>query len=729
MFAEVIVEIGVKNVDKVFMYHISEELKNDIKIGIRVEVPFGNRQVQGFVVGIKDNCNIDNINNIKDIVRVIDKDVILDEEMLWLGKKIKEHTLCSLISAYQVMLPKALKASIKTDIKIKYDRYLYLNKSKKEVEEYILTIRSLKQKELLERLLIEKKILITSLDYTINTLIKKDIVKIEFVENYRYKSNSFDNKKKINLNTEQLKVIAEVEKYLDVAKTFLLYGVTGSGKTEVYMNLISKVIARGKSAIVLVPEISLTTQIVSRFTSRFGDSIAVIHSGLSDYERYDEYRKIKDGLVNIVIGARSAIFAPFNNLGIIIIDEEQTLSYKQDSHPRYHARDIAIWRSNYHKCPVLLGSATPSLESFARSGNGVYNLLTLTKRAGDSRLPHIIVVDMKKEARIGNFIISQTLEKKMKEQLTQKKQVILLLNRRGYSSMFTCSECGNTFKCPNCDISLTYHKTSNNLTCHYCNYSMKKLEICPNCGSHEIKDYGIGTEKLEEYIKKILPLAKVVRMDMDTTTRKGSHEKIIKDFSLGAYDILVGTQMIAKGLDFPNVTLVGVINADSSLNIPDFRSSERTFELLSQVSGRAGRGSSSGEVVIQTFNDTHYSINYAKNHDYLGFYKEEMKIRKKLKYSPYYFIVLVNITSSSYELGFKEADKIGKYLRSSLSSSSIVLGPSMANVFKVNNIYRYQCIIKYQKDPYLRKTLEFIDNKYKDNNKVNVDIDIDPNRL
>ena len=724
MFIKILIEIGVKQVDNLFTYKVPDELVNDIMVGIRVKVPFNNRILEGFVMEICQNCNIDNV---KEIISVIDKKVILTAEMLWLGNEISNQTLCSKISAYQVMLPKALKASIKTNMNIKKDRYAVLSWSKDEVNEYLSKCKYDGQNKILKSLIEEDKIFINALDSSINTLVKKGIVKFIYEEKYRYEAISFDKDKKVTLNSQQKKVVEEVSLSIGESNVFLLYGVTGSGKTEVYMNLVERVLSLGKSAIILVPEISLTTQIVSRFTDRF-NSIAVLHSALSDSERYDEYRKISLGLVNIVIGTRSAIFAPLNNIGLIILDEEHTTSYKQDNHPKYHARDVAILRSEYHKCPVILGSATPTLESFARAGKGVYKLLTLTTRAGKGSLPIVNIIDMKKEAKNGNFILSNLLIKKIKEHIANKKQVLLLLNRRGYSSMFTCINCGNVEKCPNCDISLTYHKSSNTFKCHYCNYTKKKTDICSKCGSNEIKDYGVGTEKLVEELNKIIQ-ARIVRMDVDTTSKKFSHEKIIREFANHEYDILVGTQMIAKGLDFPLVTLVGIINADSSLNIPDFRSSERTFQLLSQAAGRAGRSDSSGEVIIQTYNEKHYSLLYTKNHDYLGFYKKEMQIRKELKYSPYYFIILINIFSSSYELGSEHSIKVGKYLRNNLSKDTIILGPTVANIFKINNIYRYQCIIKYKQDDKLKEVLKFIDQKYKYETKVNIEIDVNPNKL
>ena len=727
MYAKVIVEIGVKNVDREFVYKVPSSMIDDVKVGCRVKVSFGKMIIEGFVLELFNNYN-NSEYEIKEIIELIDKEPILNEEMLELGKKIQEYTLCSLISAYQVMLPKALKASVKTNINTKKNRYAILNKEDKLIIEYINNCKYPKQIEFLKELLNNKSVLVNKLESYINTLEKKELITFIYEEDYRYKHEKISEYKNITLNEEQQYCVDVVSSNFDKSITYLLYGVTGSGKTEVYMNIIERVINNGKTAIMLVPEISLTPQIVDRFVSRFGDSVAILHSGLSDSERYDEYRKIKEGKVKIVVGARSAIFAPFTNIGVIIIDEEHTSTYKQENHPRYHAKDIAILRSNYYNCPVILGSATPSLESFARALNKNYQLLTLTKRANKMVLPKVSIVDMKKEAKCGNFTFSRLLSEKIEEKISRGEQVILLLNRRGYSSLIRCSKCGEVEKCPRCDISLTYHKSSNNLRCHYCNYTKKAPEFCSKCGSADIKGIGLGTEKLEAEIKDKFN-ASVVRMDADTTSKKGMHEKIIKEFGEGKYDILLGTQMIAKGLDFPKVTLVGVINADMSLCVPDFRSSERTFQLLSQVSGRAGRGDYPGEVVIQTYNDEHYSIKLASTHDYLGFYKEEMKIRKVLNYSPYYFITLVKISCKDYDEGFKHANKIGEYLKKSLSKDTIILGPTMASMFKVNNIYNYQCIIKYKKDDKLIDVLTKIDEIYKTNNLVNVEIDVDPIRL
>lgn len=728
MYALVLVEIGVKNVDKYFTYHIPDNLEDKINIGIRVKVPFNTREISGFVIKIINKIE-DNNYEVKDILEVIDNEEVLNLELLKLGEYISSKTLCSMITAYQTMLPKALKANHKVAMKPKNEVIAVLNKDVSEIYEYISFCSYKKQVEILNGIIENGSVKVVSSNVSsITSLANKGLIKTLSREVYRYNDKAIENKNTVFLNEEQSKVVKEVIDNLNTNNTYLLKGVTGSGKTEVYMHIIKEVIDRGMQAIMLVPEISLTPQIVSRFRQRFNNEVAVLHSGLSDGERYDEYRKIKKGLVKIVVGARSAIFSPFQNLGVIIIDEEQVTSYKQENNPKYHTRDVALFRCKYHNCPLVLGSATPSLESYARAKKGVYKLLTLNKRANNKLMPEIRIVDMKKEIRNNYHNISLELENAIKEKLDKKEQIIILLNRRGYSSMLTCKDCGEVIKCPNCDISLTYHKTSNTLRCHYCGYGTKVQDRCPSCYGKSLTMYGLGTEKLEEELVKKFN-ARVVRMDLDTTTSKKAHSKIIKDFLDQKYDILVGTQMIAKGLDFPNVTLVGVINADASLNIPDFRSSEYTYQLLSQVSGRSGRDKKEGIVIIQTLNPEHYSIKYAKDHDYDGFFNYEMRIRKKLGYPPYYYLTLIKILSRDYQLCMKEANKVGEFLRKNLPSDVIVLGPSIASTFKVNNIYHFQCIIKYKKEDDIKGVLRTIDNIYKVNTKVRIEMDIDPVRL
>ena len=647
MVCECLVELEHVFIDKTFTYKINKEQLPLLKVGMRVVVPFGKQTLEGFVLKIYENKDVSLENKLKEIISIVDTYPILNEELLTLGKYISKTTLCSLMTSYQAMLPKALKAKKKVNMTPKYDTYICIN--------YGMYNNDIKfnasQEKILELLKENKKVKKEVLNKisvsSVNTLLKKNILLEEKEENYRYNLIN-EEKIKFNLNEEQQKVYKEIFNSINTNETFLLYGVTGSGKTNVYMKVIEDVIKNNKTAILLVPEISLTPQIIKRFTSYFSN-IAVLHSGLSDGEKYDEWRKINEGKVNIVIGARSAIFAPLKNIGVIIIDEEHSQTYKQENNPRYNAIDIAKERCKYHNCPLILGSATPSLESFARAKKNVYKLLELKNRYNNNTMPKVEIIDMNKEFKKASGYFSNTLIDQIKETLERKEQVILFLNRRGYSSFLTCSSCGYVEKCPNCDISLTYHKSSNMLRCHYCGYATKRKKLCPKC-QEEFKDYGIGTEKVEEELKSLIKDAKIIRMDVDTTTTKNAHAKIINSFLEEKYNILIGTQMIAKGLDFPNVTLVGVLNADIGLNFPDFRSSETTFSLLNQVLGRSGRGNKEGKVLIQTFNPEHYAITYTKNHDYLGFYNEEMKIRKILKSPPYYYICSIKIISKDYKV-------------------------------------------------------------------------------
>lgn len=719
MVAKVLVELSNKNIDKTFDYIIPNSFSSQIRVGIRVKVPFANQILEGFVLEVSEKSTYDDL---KEIIDIVDQDIILNDEMLLLGKYMASITLSTLISCYQVMLPKALKAKNGVVVPIKMESYLIPGTQ----PDFKLNV---KQTEIVNLVKEKGKILKKEANLisnsSVKTLLKKKIL-IEIKEEvYRLNYNE-EKKTKYLLTSLQKQAVDTILAKKNTNTTFLIHGVTGSGKTEVYMEIIEKLLDLGKESIVLVPEISLTEQIVLRFKKRFNDSIAILHSRLSDGEKYDEWRRIASGSVKIVIGARSAIFAPLKNIGVIIIDEEHTDSYKQDSaNPKYNALDIAKWRSNYHKCPVVLGSATPTLESYARCKKGVYELIELKERVNQKRMPQTQIIDMNNEAKFGNGNFSKTLVAEMKECFNRNEQVILLLNRRGYSSFVSCKNCGYTEKCPNCDITLTYHKSSNTLRCHYCGYGSKLNNICPNCHEESISTLGVGTEKIEEQLNKIFPDKKVIRMDYDTTSKKGSHEKIIKAFSNLEYDILLGTQMVAKGLDFSNVTLVGVINADTSLNIPDFRSSETTFQLLCQVAGRSGRGEKEGKVVIQTFNPDHYAIRHAKNHDYISFFTQEMSIRHKLGYPPYYYLTSIKVLSKSYEDSKNISSTIATYLTKNLTNT-IVLGPSVANVFKMNNIYRFQIILKYKKEENLYKVLNDLLEHYKTNQKVKIDIDFNP---
>ena len=727
MYANVLIQYGVKSLDRVFTYRVPDNLKNKVCVGIRVSVPFNKRKINGFVMSLIDH--IESEFEILDIIDVVNEEFKLNEELLRMGEYLKEKTLCSLISAYQTMLPTALKVdNEKTDYSI-YQSYVLIKDKEKTLEEIKNNKRALKQVETLKNILEKEKVDKKEIDTSIlNALIKKNLVYIEKENIYRINPDKKEDKEKI-LTDEQTNVFNSIVASFNKHDIFLLHGITGSGKTEVYIKLVENVIKNNKTVIVMVPEITLTTQIVKRFYETFGSSVAIFHSGLSDGEKYDEYSKILKGEASIVVGTRSSIFVPLKNIGLIIIDEEHTSSYKQENNPRYHAVDMAIFRAKYHNCPVVLGSATPRLESMARAKKGVYKYLTLKNRVGDAKLPKIELIDLSSSYKNGGSILSTDLQVKIMSRLDRHEQVMLLLNRRGYSTIITCASCGYTYKCPHCDITLTYHKSSNSLRCHYCGFTKIMSDICPECHEKAIKTYGYGTEQIEKYIKELYPSYRVVRMDTDTTSKKGSQEKLINAIENNEYDIIIGTQMISKGLNFPKVTLVGVINADESLNIPDFRSGENTFNLLHQVSGRAGRSTSNGEVVIQTFNPLNKTLNYVLNNDYLGNYEYEMNIRRILKYPPYYYLVSLKVISSDYNKASMEANKVVNYLKKNLNNDTIILGPTTASIFKLNNNYRFQILIKYRKDKDLTRVLKEIDEQYIFNKDTYLEIDMDPIKI
>ena len=725
MYAEILIEYNNKTIDKTFTYLIPTILRDKIKVGMQVRVPFNKKIINGFVLKI-DNDFQSNYS-LKEIDSIVLENFVLNKELLQLGKYLKNITLCSLVSAFNTMLPSSLKIEKNHDYS-KYKTYIELNKSSLEIEVYLKAIKYHKQIEILTELLngnsIEKNKENSS---TIKTLVKKNLVKEVKKQVYRLNYDNVKLETKPIMSEEQAKAASDVK--LDKYMTYLLYGVTGSGKTEVYMNLIEKVSRLGKSSLLLVPEISLTTQMIERIYRRFGSEVAIFHSGLSNGEKYDEYQKIYKGEVRIVVGTRSAIFTPLQNIGLIILDEEHSSTYKQESTPKYNAIDIAKWRGKYNNCPVILGSATPRLEDMYQAVNGKYKLLKLTKRIGKALLPKISLVDMKSELQNKHPIISGLLEEKIEERLQNKEQIMLLLNRRGYSTTVTCRACGFVYKCPHCDITLTFHKDSNSLRCHYCGYTKIKNEVCPSCGGRSLNFMGLGTEKLELELQQMFPLARISRMDVDTTTKKGAYATLINDFANEKFDIMVGTQMISKGLDFPKVTLVGIINADTSLNIPDFRSGEVTYELLSQVSGRAGRKTSNGEVVIQTFNPDNPYINFVKRNDYKAFYKYEMQFRKNTMYPPFCYLINILITGKDIDLVVKESNNVFNYINKNTSQDTKVYGPNMASIGKISNLYRYQVIIKYKVDKNLFGVLKYLDGMYASNKNVNLDIDINPLKI
>ncbi len=571
----------------------------------------------------------------------------------------------------------------------------------------------------------------------INTLEKQGVIEKynAIVERDPYEGRIFEQDQKRILTSEQQAAFVKLEDAVtnQRSETFLLHGVTGSGKTEVYLQIIEQVLAHNQEAMMLVPEIALTPQMVIRFKRRFGDEVAVLHSGLSKGERYDEWQKIRDGRAKVSVGARSSVFAPFKNLGIIIIDEEHESTYKQEDYPRYHAKDIAEWRSRYHHCPLVLGSATPSLESYARAEKGVYTLLDMPTRVNQQPLPEIEILDMREELANGNrSLFSNALSDAIEDRLNKKEQVVLFLNRRGYASFMLCRDCGHVPQCPNCDISLTYHKSSDQLKCHYCGHQEPAPTQCPNCGSEHIRQMGTGTQRVEEILNQRFPEARIIRMDVDTTTKKGSHEKLLKQFGEGKGDILLGTQMIAKGLDFPNITLVGVLNADTMLNLPDFRSSERTFQILTQVAGRAGRHDKKGEVIIQTYNPDHYAVYDVQQNDYVSFYQKEMQYRKLAQYPPYYYLINFTITHEKMKEVLQAASHVHQILLQHLTDKAFVLGPSPSALSRINNEYRFQVLVKYKSEPVLIDALRYLDDYYHEmfiKKKLALKIDINPHMM
>ena len=782
--AKVIVDVPTMQTDQPFTYLVPENLNEQLAVGMRVEVPFGNgnRHVQGFVLAIEpmaatvlDETNV----QLKELVAVLDLKPVLNTEMLALADYMKEKTFAFKITCLQTMLPSVMRADYqkyiyltdelseelqdqlfygleeiswdqaqergllpqlmalrkqqKVDIryevttrnKVKMVRFIQAAKEFEQLEEIRLGLRKgAKKKEqllyYLQRLGTEKVTAVKEMkELGFSTALLNEAAKngwLTFIEKEAYRdpfaNQTFEKTTALSLNAEQQVAVETILQSVQEqqSQTYLLEGITGSGKTEVYLQVIAEVLNQGKTAIMLVPEISLTPQMVQRFKSRFGEHVAVMHSGLSQGEKYDEWRKNERGEAEVVVGARSAIFAPIENIGVIIIDEEHEASYKQEETPRYHARDLAIWRSEYHHCPVVLGSATPSLESRARAQKNVYQRLRLTQRANQAAtLPTIDVVDMRQEVENGNVSsFSMSLQEKLQERLEKNEQSVLLLNRRGYSSFVMCRDCGYVLPCPNCDISLTLHMDSKTMKCHYCGHEERIPYRCPNCGQDKIRYYGTGTQKVEEELQTLLPDSRILRMDVDTTRRKGAHEKILRTFGEGQADILLGTQMIAKGLDFPNVTLVGVLNADTALNLPDFRSSERTFQLLTQVSGRAGRAEKPGEVIIQSFNPEHYAIQLAKAQDYEDFYTKEMYIRHRGDYPPYYFTVQITASHPEENEAAKQMFQIARKLKQGLSPQAILLGPTPNAIMRVNNRYFYQVIIKYKQEPMLQPLLKEI---------------------
>ena len=774
MFVKVIVDIPAAQVNRPFDYQVPEAYQDSLQLGMRVQVPFGNRQLLGFVVGIHHTSDFK--GTLKPITAVLDYESFINEELLDLSEHLAQTLHAFRINVLQAMLPAMLKVKYQNIFLIHQPQALsdyqvpsdWLNQSqldkdqveaqlsRKQIKQLLdqgvlelvyqvqdqtttktqtmielampaesikqiiqdLPARSQKVAQLLAYLLEsgqpqwEQQALLAASQVSassLKTALKHGYVKSQKVSVYR------DPLAHLEVEQSQSRTLTEAQEavYEQVAQaleahqeqTFLLEGVTGSGKTEVYLQLMAKASQMGRGAILLVPEIALTPQMVRQVKSRFQTGVAVLHSGLTNSQKYDEWRRIIRGQATIVVGARSSIFAPIRDLGLVIIDEEHETTYKQSDTPRYHAREVAIWRCHYHQAPLLLGSATPSLESRSRAQVGRYQHLRLPERVNGRPLPPVTLVDMTKEmAQQTTDELSSVLKDKIADRLAKGQQIVLLLNRRGYASYMLCRECGQVIQCPRCDISLTYHKHEHRLKCHYCDYQSPVPDRCPNCHSDYLRTFGLGTQKIEELLNQHFPEARVIRMDMDTTRKKGQHEALLDRFRRHEADILLGTQMIAKGLDFETVTLVGVINADTALNLPDFRAGEKTFQLLTQVAGRTGRGRFEGEVLIQTYNPDHYVMQLAQQHDYESFFYYEMKRRHLGHYPPYFYTTLITI-SSKYQA---KAQAMSHQVKQALLASGAaiaILGPSQGAIARINERYYFQLLLKYKDGQVIKESL------------------------
>lgn len=769
MIASVVLDIKNNQLNQSYDYLVPAQYESIIKVGSRVFVPFGKRNLMGFVINL--NNEEESLYSLKSIISLLDFEPVINDELIKLGALLANEYFSFLIENYLMMIPSSLKANYVKLVDFKnYDNSLNsinLIKGKRnivpldEFKNVLSDIKKLKQKgfvdiftdlkeknhkkyqklvRLKDTLKVSSKkqeeiikylqeancdcdynMLINDMGYSktaLQTLANNGAIEIIFNELYRSASLNRVPDKKVILNAEQFKAYNEIKESTGFNE-FLLKGVCGSGKTEVYLNLIEDTIKNGKDAIMLVPEISLTPQMASRFRARFNDLVAIMHSQMSEGERYDEWRRIKEGKAKIVVGARSALFVPMDNIGLIIMDEEQSESYIQDNNPRYDAHFVAKKRAKYHNCPLIYGSATPSVKTNYRALNGDIKLLTLNKRANNKQLPISFIVDMRKELMSGNrSVLSRSLKQSLIETLNKKEQAVLLINRRGYSTFVMCRSCGEEIKCPHCDISLTYHKNQERLVCHYCGYKEVIPTVCPKCGSPYIKYVGDGTQKLEEELNKALPEARVIRMDSDTTTKKNSHDEIITKFSNHEADILIGTQVVAKGLDFPLVSLVGIVNADLGLKMPFYDAYEKTYDLLEQASGRAGRACTDGQVIIQTYNPDNIVIKASQSHNYDLFYEVELKTRRISQTPPFKNLIQIIVSSEDKEEAYKEIYEVKRLI--SAQTYATVLGPVNYYIFKVKDKYQYELTIKLDDED--MSILSLINQRFQKNRKVFISI-------
>ena len=741
-YANIIVDISHEKLDKTFQYLIPQELADEVRVGVLVEIPFGNRSITGYVVELTDEAEYD-VSKLKSIVGIKKGSVPIESQLIELAGWMRKNYGGTMNQALKTVIP------IKQKTRMLERKVLKLLICK---EEAIHTLALYETKHFTAKARLLRQLMIDGeLDYsivtqklhvsasTIKSLEKDKILEIQTTKEYRNPVNHLESKGYyLTLNQMQQSVVDQITADMEAGehKTYLLKGVTGSGKTEVYMELIAHALAKGKQAIVLIPEIALTFQTVMRFYNRFGDRVSIMNSRLSQGERYDQYLRAKNGDIDIMIGPRSALFAPFENLGLIIIDEEHETSYKSETIPRYHTRETAIERARMNGASVVLGSATPSLDSYYHAKKGEYVLLELTKRVQEKPLPDCEIIDLREELKSGNrSILSVRLQELMEERLANKQQIMLFLNRRGVAGFMSCRACGHVVKCPHCDVSLSQHNNGK-MVCHYCGYEEPEPKTCPSCGSKYISGFKAGTQKIEELVRKRFPQAKVLRMDFDTTRTKEAHEQILQAFANQEADILIGTQMIVKGHDFPNVTLVGVLAADMSLHISDFHAAERTFQILTQAAGRAGRGDMPGNVIIQTYNPEHYAVLSAKAQNYEEFYEQEITYRELGFYPPVWNLLLVLCTSEDekkLEFASQKALLCLKRqldIEEGLKRKAIqIVGPADATIARVNDVYRKVIYIKtkdYQDLVLLKDRLEYYIKDNKDFGQVSVQFDFNP---
>lgn len=730
MIAEVIVEITSSNVDKVFDYSIPQFAMETFStlVGRRVLVPFGNRKIEGYIINVKEQSNLES-SKIKEIIKFLDENPVILPEMLKLMQFMVEEYNLKKVDVLRLFIPSEMRGE-----KIKP---LYVNAYQKvenfDLDRFVCKKNAKKQQEIVDFLknneIIEAEQVKNFSDSAIKSLVNLGVIKKIPQEKYRTpKSNLNIENSEITLNNYQQKAVDGIKGQ----GTYLLHGVTGSGKTEVYMHLIERILKENKTAIMLVPEISLTPQVLQNFTERFGENVAILHSGLSAGERFDEWRRLLSGNAKIAVGARSCIFAPLQNVGIIIIDEEHDGSYISESNPRYNTIEIAKFRSTQNDCPLVLGSATPSLDSYSKVMSGEYKLFELPIRANGKPMPEIQIVDMLNEIRNGNTnMFSRSLLVNLEECVKEKNQAMIFINRRGFSSFMMCRECGYVAKCTDCDVSLVYHKAENKLKCHYCGKRFHVLDVCPQCGSKSIKQGAVGTEQVVLELKKYFPDVPIFRMDNDTTRNKNAHEKILSEFRQTKPSILVGTQMIAKGHDIPNVTLVGIVDADQSLYQSHYKSAERTFALITQVSGRAGRSEKVGRVILQTYNPKHYVYRFAKLYDYKGFFDKEVNLRKTTGFPPYSTIIRLLISADSEEIAYEKTKNIiqkVRGMRETDRTNFVYLDAMKSPVARVKNKFRYQVLMRVINWQKIRKQIyELCDNE-KDA-KISLFVEINPQNL